>query len=67
MLPLHLALIADLWILCVGIVGMYLLLAPVFAQRAVPAFAVTMIEIKFRSTIISYARRKEYYDRQNSW
>lgn len=58
MLPLHLALIADLWIFVVGLVGCYLLLAP--TVQAVPAWSISIVEIKVRNVAFSYARRREY-------
>ena len=66
MLPLHLALIADLWIFVIGLVGCYLLLAPI-ARQAVPAWSVSMVQVHVGSFVVSYGRKKTYYDRQNSW
>jgi len=61
MLPL--ALIADMWILVVGLVGMYLLLAPIAPAR-VPAFAVTVVHVKVGNLVVSYGRKREYYGYQ---
>lgn len=58
-MPLSLALIFDAWIAVVGLVGMYLLLAPTMPAR-VPAFAVTVVNVKIGNVMLSYGRKKEY-------
>ncbi len=59
MLPLHLALIADILIF---VVGMYAIRIVITYPQVRPAWSVSIVEFRIAGMTVSYGRKKSYYD-----